>query len=481
MVAKVDTTIELNYLSIEEIASKYKDGSLKPSQLVQSYYDAYKKHIGLNAYVEFFENVLEEAKALDNEKVDPNNPLWGIGGATKDNFAIKGQIQSCCSKFLENYRSPYSATTVKDLQAKKSFLLGRASMDEFAMGASGLLSAFGAVKNFVNQNRLAGGSSSGSAVAVASGLATFALGSDTGGSVRVPASYNGIYGFKPTYGAISRYGVMTLAASLDVVGIMARSPIDVGYVFNALAHESSEDESTISVKNESFAVNKEINQTINLKDLKIAGFASMLKGCKPSVEKAYNKVKDWLISEGAIVEEINLDVVDILLKTYYLTVCSEASSSFARLDGIRFGTKVAGDTVEEIFFKSRSDLLGHELKRRVLLGNYFLKEENYNEFYNKALHIRNFLRSSMQDLSSRGFNLFLGPGFNEAPLINASEEDTYASDLLAVLANLYGGPAMAVPVLKGEEDLNVSVQFFGSVGFDLEVIRLSNMWHKASK
>ncbi len=464
---KKEHTVGINHLTIQEQHGLLKKKEIKPSQLVSECVKAYEESKDLNAYLEFFEDAKDRAAQLDGQQPQ-DHPLWAIPGAIKDNIAMKDRKMTCASKILENFVSPYNATVIKRLQNAEFINLGRLNHDEFAIGASGFYSAFGPTLNPLDRQRFPGGSSSGSAVAVAAGLASFALGTDTGGSCRLPASYCGVYGFKPTYGTIPRDGVAEYAPSLDTVGILARCPLDIDYVYQQISGKDIMDESSRDPQEYFCSCDEEVS----LKGLKVAVFRRLLERCHPAVQQAFQQAYDVLKSEGAEFKDVELDVEDILLNTYYVTACSEASSSLSRYDGARYGMclDAQGKTIERLYAQTRTSGFGHEVQRRILLGNFFLAEQNYQQWYAKALSIRQHLADRSEQLAKEGFCTYLLPGFNEAQKIDASEEDTYSSDLVGVFANLMGVPALALPLSSGRHGLPVSFQLSGARGSDRRVL-----------
>jgi aspartyl-tRNA(Asn)/glutamyl-tRNA(Gln) amidotransferase subunit A len=462
--------MEINQLTLAQIMAGYQKGQFKPSELVASYYKAYQLLPKLNAYVEFFEEALTEAKKFDDQPIRADQLLWAIPGAIKDNFAVKNHLMTCASKVLQGFVSPVDAVVVERLNKAGFINLGRLNMDEMAMGGAGLYSCYGPTLNPLDKNRVSGGSSSGSASAVAANMAAFALGSDTGGSSRLPASYTGVCGFKPSYGALPRSGLAAFSPSLDVPGIVAKTPLDIALVFKAIAGISPADETTIEVDTTGlYPINKP-----NIKGTKIGFFHKFLQYVHPDVVKATMMAKDYLVSEGAQLVEVDLGLEDVLLKVYYNTACAEAASSLSRYDGARYGIKVKAETSEHLFNLSRSEGFGSEVQRRILMGNYFLLAENYNFTYAKAQRIRSYLRHQLNGLAKQGISLFLVPGFNEANPINAPEEDNYSSDNVGVLANLTGTPSLAMPIDCGKNGLPVSVQVAGMQGNDNAVLQLAN-------
>lgn len=462
--------MSINQLTIEEQRKLLKSGELTPQQLVDEYRKVYEAEHDLNAYLEFFEDATEQARQLEAEG-PRDNVLWGIPGAIKDNIAMKGRKMTCASRMLENYVSPYDANVIERLNEAGFINLGRLNHDEFAIGASGCYSAFGATLNPLDRQRFAGGSSSGSAVAVAAGMASFALGTDTGGSCRLPASYCGVFGFKPTYGAIPRHGVAEYAPSLDTVGILARCPQDIASVYDHIAGKSYLDESSCDIGADYGNV---VQGQTSLKGLKVAVFRKLLERCYPNVQQAFQLAYDLLRTEGAEFKDIDLGIEDILLNVYYVTACSEASSSLGRYDGARYGLclPAEGKTIDELYAQTRGAGLGHEVQRRILLGNFFLSEQNYHHWYAKALSIRQHLALRSEELAQEGFSIYLLPGFNQAQKVDASEEDTYSSDMAGVFANLMGVPSLALPLMKSTDNLPVSFQLSGARGSDRRVLHI---------
>lgn len=462
-------------LTIHQLYHAYANREVFPSEVLAVYIKNYQDRTKLNAFIEHFtDSALEQAHRLD-KLFDVNTLLWAVPGAIKDNFSIINKHLTCASMMLGNYISPYSSSVVEQLIEQKFINLGRLNMDEFAMGSTGRYSAYGAALNPLDQNRVAGGSSSGSAVAVAAGQALFSIGSDTGGSSRLPASYTGICGFKPTYGTISRYGMVAFAPSFDVPGILAKTPLDIAMVYQGLLKEDLRDQ---IMKPNSFNW-KNVNDTPNLKGVKVALFDSLLNRADNDVITAYNDAKQFLKDAGAEFVSVSLDLEDYLIKIYYILTCSEAASSLSRFDGARYGSSVPASDIENLIAKTRSQHLGHEVTRRILMGNYFLMSNNYDNWYKKALHIRSELVSKLNALfRDEDTSIWLWPGFHEASLVSASEYDSYTSDIVSVAANLYGGPAIAIPTKKGRHQLPVSIQIAGSIGSDETVLQVAHFIYR---
>jgi aspartyl-tRNA(Asn)/glutamyl-tRNA(Gln) amidotransferase subunit A len=467
--------VSIEKLTINQIRDAYQNNQLSPTDVVGAYAKSYQDGVDINAYVEHFgDEAMASAKALDATKAK-SALLWGIPGAIKDNFSIKGKGLSCASNLLKGYVSPYDSSVVEQLNAQHFINIGRLNMDEFAMGSTGTYSSYGATLNPLDITRLPGGSSSGSAAAVAAHQCAFSMGSDTGGSVRLPASYTGVCGFKPSYGAVSRYGLTAFAPSFDVPGIMAHTPQDIAMVYQSLLKPDLRDQ---ILKSLAFDW-QQVAQSPQLKGLKIARFDTLLERADASVVKAYQEVCQLLSDAGAILKPVTLGLEEYLIKMYYIITCSEAATSLSRFDGARYGDAAKADSIESLTAQTRGQKMGHEVQRRILMGNYFLTAEHQEQWYKKALAMRAALVSKLTDLSVKdSCDVWLLPGFHEAALINTPDSDNYSSDSVAVLANLYGGPAVALPVSKGANQLPVSVQLMGTRSNDQQVLQVADFIYR---
>ncbi|NIZ40068.1 amidase family protein [Entomospira entomophila] len=469
--------MSIEKLTVHQLYTRYQNRELKPTEVAEAYIQSYKKNSHINAYIEHFTQEAQEKAESLTSNTENSSLLWGIPGAVKDNFAVKGKGQSCASKMLQNYIAPYDSSVVEQLNQENFINLGRLNLDEFAMGSTGRYSAYGPTENPLDAERVIGGSSGGSAAAVASYQSAFTIGSDTGGSSRLPASYAGVCGFKPTYGAISRYGLNAFAPSFDVPGILAHTPEDIAMVYQHLRKHDTRDQ---IIRNIDFEWSR-VQEMPSLKGTKIAFFDALLERADTDVVRIYEHIKTLLKEAGATLIPVKLDLEEYLIKTYYILTCSEASSTLSRFDGMRYGgdPSIAPTDVETLVAQNRTQNMGHEVMRRILMGNYFVMSANYDKWYMRALHVRGLLVEKLNALSlHEGASLWLWPGFHEAALINAPERDNYTSDSVAVLANLYGGPAVAIPTGVGGHGLPVSVQIAGAVGNDERVLQLANFIYK---
>lgn len=366
-------------------------------------------------------------KAIESGRL--NSVFAGVPIAIKDNICVKGMPASCGSKMLESFVPPYDATVVSRIKNAGMVVLGKTNMDEFAMGSTGETSHFGAVKNPLDVSRAAGGSSSGSAAAVAGGLAPLSLGSDTGGSVRLPAAYCGLYGLKPTYGAVSRFGLIAYASSLDTVGAICKTAEDAAVLFNAISGVDKKD--STSINSEKIVINKNI-KTSNIK-------ISILGNAKSEAFKALN----------INVENAELSLLKYAVPAYYIIACAEASSNLARYDGIRYGHRSdKAKTLDEVYTLSRTEGFGFEVKKRIMLGNFVLSSGYFDEYYLKALKVRGMIKSELLSLLEKSDYILAPVSENGAPLLGQSLEkplDMYSGDVFNVLANLAGLPALSLP------------------------------------
>ncbi len=438
-------------------------GEYSSCELTQAYLD---RIASINASIGAFltvdtEGAMRQAQASDARRASGETlgTLDGIPYAIKDNFCTRGLRTTAASRMLADFVPPYDATVVSRLGAAGCVLLGKLNLDEFAMGSSGEESAFGAVRNPHDLRYVSGGSSSGSAAAVAALEAPFAIGSDTGGSVRQPAAFCGTVGFKPTYGRLSRYGMIAMASSLDCVGIVTRDIPDAALVFNALLGVNPMD-ATSCERPQSKPLNLE-NETE--KRLRVAIIPSLLEGSAidGEVADAVRRAVELLRCDGAEIEEVDLPSPDLALAAYCVQSAAEVASNLARYDGIRFGhrSERAGD-LSSLYANSRGEGFGREVKRRILFGMLMLTEENRARYYDSAVAVRDMIRARLvQTLSS--VDLILTPTAPTAAFrvgASLSAEERRRADLCAVYANLAGLPAISVPFGYNRDGLPLAVQ-----------------------
>jgi aspartyl-tRNA(Asn)/glutamyl-tRNA(Gln) amidotransferase subunit A len=415
--------------------------SVSPAELVNLVADAIQGE-GANAYISFD----RDAALACASQVSETSLLGGIPIAVKDNISVEGQPTRCASRFLEPYVAPYNATSVSKLIQAGGIPLGRTNMDEFAMGSTGENSAYGATLNPWSSKRATGGSSSGSAAAVAAHTAIAALGSDTGGSIRQPASHCGVVGLKPTYGRVSRYGLVAFASSLDQIGPITRDVRDASILLEAICGYDRHDSTSHNGETEHFesAVGKDI------KGLRIGIPKEYISsGNHPGVTESITNALKHLESLGAELVEISLPHAEAVVATYYIVACAEASSNLSRFDGVRYGRRSPNATdLTNLFDLSREEGFGPEVKRRIILGTYVLSSGYYDAYYTRAQKVRSLVARDFTDAFTK-VDLIAGPTSpTPAPLLGAASQDhlqTYLADIYTVPANLAGLPGISVP------------------------------------
>ncbi|KLT65046.1 Asp-tRNA(Asn)/Glu-tRNA(Gln) amidotransferase subunit GatA [Pedobacter sp. BMA] len=450
------------YSSLKEIQTLISQKALNLPDLLAYYFKQIEDHKHLNAFNEvFFYSAEVQAKAVQ-QKIENGTAgkLAGMVIGIKDNICYKDHIVTASSKMLEGFVSPYSSTVVERLLQEDAVIIGRLNCDEFAMGGSNETSYFGPAKNAANPDLVPGGSSGGSAVAVQADLCLAALGTDTGGSVRQPAAFCGQIGLKPTYGRISRYGVIAYASSFDQVGPIASSVDDIAVILQVLAG-ADEYDSTVSAS-EVPDYSSIINDT---KSHKIAVLKETIESdaLDPEIKSAILKSIDDLKSKGHTVEYVSFDLLDYLVPAYYILTTAEASSNLSRYDGVHYGHRNTDATsLNELYKLSRSEGFGEEVKKRILLGTFVLSAGYYDAYYQKAQQVRRLIRERVDALFNH-YDLILSP---VAPTVAFKIGDNvqdalvmYMADIFTVLPSLTGNPAIALPLGNNSEGLPLSIQF----------------------
>ncbi len=457
--------MELYRLTVHELSDLLKSREISCKETVQSIIGRIKELDGtIQAYITLTEEqALKKASDIDDhfsEERFSESSLSGIPVALKDNICTKNIKTTCSSKMLQDFISPYNATVVDKLEEKGSIIIGKTNMDEFAMGSSTEKSAFFKTKNPWNIETVPGGSSGGSAAAVAADEAVYALGSDTGGSVRLPAAFCGVVGLKPTYGSVSRYGLISLASSLDQIGVITRDVTDCAIVMNTIYGQDPNDSTTVDFDMPDF-IQHLIN---NVKGLKIGlpkeYFAeSVNEDVRNSVLQAVETLK----SLGAEYGEVSLPHIGYSLPTYYALAMAEASSSLARYDGIRYG--YSSDDYEDLtdlYKKSRSEGFGSEVKRRIILGTYVLNSDNYESCFVKAQKVRTLINKDFAKALEK-FDVLISPTTPTTAFKIGAKRDPvsmYYSDIYTIPANLAGLPAITIPC-GFSQGLPIGLQFIG--------------------
>lgn len=453
-------------LTIKETGDLLRRGETSSRELTQAALDRIRRENGrVNAFVTLCEDIaLSQADAADKMlgSGDRLSPLCGVPMGIKDNLCTKGVRTTCASRMLEQFVPPYDAAAVERLLKSGSVLLGKLNMDEFAMGSSSEHSIFGPVRNPWDPERVAGGSSGGSAAAVALGLCSFALGSDTGGSIRQPASFCGVVGLKPTYGLVSRYGLAAFASSLDQIGPITRDVTDCALVLNGIAGHDSRD--ATSVKKDTEDYTEELGQDLTgvRVGLPREYFGS---GLDDDVKNAICRAVSMLGEAGAVSGEVSLPSTEHAIPAYYLISSAEASANLARYDGIRYGYRNAGARdLDELYRLSRGQGFGREVKRRILLGTHALSAGYHDELYNKALKVRRMIANDFSK-AFESCDVIAAPVYpTTAFRLGEKIQDPlemYLGDIYTVGVNLAGLPALVVPCGLDSKGLPVGIQLIG--------------------
>lgn len=449
--------MEIRDYSVIELVEKIKSRQLTSLEVVKYFEDRIEKSKSLNAVLEVFQHAEANAKIVD-EKISRGEKVGKLAGVPiiiKDNILYKGNIASCASKFLENYKAEYTSTVVDRLVAEDAIILGRANMDEFAMGGSTEKSAYGPTHNAVDPEYVPGGSSGGSACAVAAGLAPCALGSDTGGSVRQPSSFNGVVGIKPTYGRVSRFGVVAFASSLDQVGPITKNVTDNALILSILAGQDINDETTLEEPTDDYV--KCI--TGNIEGLRVGicrEVYSMLKSTQH-----FDKIVNMLKQKGVDIVEVSIPDIELCLPAYYVLAPAEATSNLGRFDGIKYSKRYPeAKSVDEIYKKSRSAYFGKEVCRRIMLGNFVLSSGFYDAYYNKAKKLQQKVKKEFIGAFDECDILIMPVTYGEAYKIGAITDpvEMYYEDIFTISANISGIPALSVPCGKGPHNMPIGLQ-----------------------
>ena len=446
--------LDLTTLTIKKAHDMLVSGEITAPQLAKAYLDVIAaKNPDIHAYLEVYDNVMIQAE-FAQKRIDAKENvtmLTGIPLAIKDNITIKGQKASAASKILENYVAPYDATVITKLQrGAGAVLLGRVNMDEFAMGGSTENSAFGVTKNPVDTSRVPGGSSGGSAAAVAMDGALGALGSDTGGSIRQPASFTGIVGLKPTYGSVSRYGLMAMASSLDVIGPMTKTVEDAEILFNIIKGKDVMDSTSRDAENAGVKIpSTKSSYTIGVP-------RSFLKeGVDPDVLADFESALARLKAQGHTIKDIELPYLPYSLAVYYILMPAEVSSNLARLDGMKYGSLKEGKNLLEDYLLTRGSFFGKEARRRIMLGTYVLSAGYADAYYNKAGYVRRLIQ---EDLAKAFADVdVIATPVTPTPAFKIGEKSEnplqmYLADIFTVGANLARVPAISIPSGTVERD-----------------------------
>jgi aspartyl-tRNA(Asn)/glutamyl-tRNA(Gln) amidotransferase subunit A len=471
--------------SAVELGKKLKNRQLKCRDLLDGVYGRIQEaEPTVNAYISLMKDSAYEKADIVDRKLDAGDslgPLAGIPIAIKDNICTKGVQTTCASKMLKNFVSPYDATVVERLSAHDLIAIGKTNLDEFAMGSSTENSAFFTTSNPWDTTRVPGGSSGGSAAAVASGEAVLSLGSDTGGSIRQPASFCGITGMKPSYGRVSRYGLVAFASSLDQIGPFARTVEDVAHLLNVICGVDAKDSTSSDVPVTDFTVGMDRD----VRGLRI-GVPREIMGDKVSddVRQAVESALDVYRSLGATVEMIDFDMFEYAVSTYYIIAPAEASANLSRFDGVRYGYRTPdAPNLKEMYTRSRGEGFGAEVQRRILLGTYVLSSGYYDAYYLRAQKVRTLIKNSFNQFFGQ-YDVIMTP---TAPTSAFKKGDhsadplaMYLADIATIPANMAGLPGMSIPCGFSADHLPIGLQILGNAFDDATVLRAGHAFQRAT-
>ena len=496
----------MNTSTVSQLQSDLISGKTTSAKITADFVEIYKKDSeskdALKGYIDLYSDAAEKAAAADAEiagarknggeaavkELFQKKPLLGIPFAVKDNISVKGKPCTCGSKILESYVAPYNATVIERLINSGAIPFGRTNMDEFAMGSSTEYSCYGPSRNPVDRNCTPGGSSGGSAAVVAGGQIPFSLGTETGGSVRLPAAYCGIYGYKPTYGALSRWGVVAFGSSLDQVGLLGKEPADIAIPLSVLAGTDFYDDTSadldVSVCKKAAVPGGKLEKA-QIKGMKIAIPKQFMetKGLDSSIAEKFEEAKQWFIDNGASVEIVEIPVLDASIACYYVIALSEAASNLSRFDGIRYGArKDPGEGYDELYIATRSQGFGAEVKRRIIIGNYVLSSNFSGDCYKKAMTVRARIQREIGDVLQK-YDMILCPT-SPTPAFRLGEKvddpmAMYLSDLFTTFVNLARIPAVSVPGGLTKTGLPVGIQFAAAHFNDAKLLQIAQAWHEA--
>ena len=478
--------MSLMSLTAVELAKKIKAGETTAVEAAKDALAQIKeKEESIHSYV----TVLDEAQILEKagevqKKIQAGEltgPLAGVPVAIKDNMCTEGILTTCSSKILGNFVPTYSSEAVKKLEEAGVVLIGKTNMDEFAMGSTTETSAYGVTRNPYNTDHVPGGSSGGSCAAVAAEECSFALGSDTGGSIRQPSSFCGVTGIKPTYGTVSRYGLIAYGSSLDHIGPVAKDVTDCATILEAISSYDKKDSTSVQRKDLDFtsALVKDV------KGMKIGIPKDYFgEGLDPQVKEAVLKAAKVLEEQGAIVEEFDLSLVEYAIPAYYVIASAEASSNLSRFDGVKYGYRTKEyEGLHNMYKKTRSEGFGPEVKRRIMLGSFVLSSGYYDAYYLKALRTKALIKKAFDEAFSK-YDVILSPAApTTAPKIGESLKDPikmYLGDIYTISVNLAGLPGMTVPCGKDDKGLPIGVQLIGDCFQEKKIIKAAYTYEQCA-
>ncbi|MFH1644159.1 MAG: Asp-tRNA(Asn)/Glu-tRNA(Gln) amidotransferase subunit GatA [bacterium] len=443
------------FITIKELKEKISNEEITPEESTNFFHNRLKKHD---------KKILSCLEIFEPQKIKSNGPLAGIPGLLKDNICQKGKIASCASKILQNYKAPYDSTATQRMTEAGASILGRTNMDEFAMGSSGEYSAYQITKNPWDLTRVPGGSCSGSAAAVAAGLVPWALGSETGGSVRTPAAFCGIVGMYPTYGLSSRFGVVAFASSTDQIAPLTRTVYDNATIASSLFGHDKNDSTTLDQKQKDYTKNLDGKLPKNL-TIGVLQEALDSKNVDPQIKTSFQNAIKQLEKLGAKIKPVKLENLKYGIAVYYILAPAEAASNLNRYDGTLYGLRnKSAKTLEEMYTNTRHEGFGVEVKRRILMGNFVLSEGYKDAYYNKANKIRNMIRAEFGQ-TFKDVDLIASPTTATLPFKIGQNDNNpmalYMADYFTVCNCLTGNPAISIPCGFSKENLPIGFQFIG--------------------
>lgn len=483
------------FCTIQETVDALRSGAVTSEALVRESADTFaadqKSPKPLNAFLEIYDDAIARAQAADAEiaaaradgTIDAlfaRKPLLGVPFANKDNISCKGKKLTCASRILAGYVAPYDATVIARLTAKGAIPLGRCNQDEFAMGSSTEYSVYGPTRNPIDRDYVSGGSSGGSTAAVAANQALFALGTETGGSVRLPASYCGIYGLKPTYGVLSRWGVVAYGSSLDQVGILGHTPQDIATPLLCMAGADMYDDTSADLPGADALVRLAAWDDFPSLRIAVPRQFEEAKGLNADVKKVFDDTKAWFSGKGAAVTVVDLPVLDAAIASYYVIALAEAASNLSRFDGIRYGRRVDnGAGYDQLYVDTRSAGFGPEVKRRIIIGNYVLSEQFSGNTYKKGMSVRARMQREVAALFGQ-YDMILCPTCPTTAFRLGEKYDDplamYLSDLFTTFVNLARIPSLSVPAGTSRSGMPVGMQFAGAMFSEAKILQVAQAW-----
>lgn len=447
--------INLKELNIKKVHNHFKNGDFTVRDLVDEYLKIIKeKNERINAYLEIYNDIDEQVKKAEKMFKDGTATLMtGIPVALKDNMLFEGHVSSASSKMLENYVATYDSTVVRELKNKGVVFIGRTNMDEFAMGSSTETSAFGITRNPIDESRVPGGSSGGSVAAIAMDGALVSLGSDTGGSIRQPAAFCGLVGLKPTYGAVSRFGIISMGSSLDQVGSFGKTVEDAEILFNSINAYDEKDSTSVKISERG-------DRSLLKKKIGVPRSFLSMGGVDSEILDNFEENCEKLKKAGYEIVDVSLPLIKYSLSVYYIISPAEVSSNLARYDGIRYGLSENADNLLGVYMKSKGNGFGKEVRRRILLGTYILSHGYYDAYYNTALKVRNGIKKELIEVFKE-VDAIITPTSPFMPFRFGEKLNDpvgmYLSDLFSVPANIAEVPAISIPSGKNKEGLPFSL------------------------